>query len=116
MGGDYNTLAKQLGDAKGLLEGLLGANYLPAAAATGDPWIQLFQKINTEYNAGAPFDGNTIYGMSVGYLFVQVLQAAGKDLTRSSLLSAVEKGGFTGPGLGPLRFSADDHSGYGGCG
>ncbi len=23
-------------------------------------------------------------------------------------------GGFAGPGLGPLRFSADDHSGYGG--
>ncbi|MDP9795599.1 ABC-type branched-subunit amino acid transport system substrate-binding protein [Catenuloplanes nepalensis] len=114
VGGDYNTLAKSLGDAAPLLEGLLGANYLPTASATSDPWIQLFQKINTEYNAGAPFDGNTIYGMSVGYLFVQVLQAAGKDLTRESVIEAVEKGGFTGPGLGPLRFSGDDHSGYGG--
>jgi hypothetical protein len=52
--------------------------------------------------------------MSVGYLFVQSLQAAGKDLTREGLISAVEKGGFQGPGLAPLRFSADDHSGYGG--
>lgn len=114
VGGDYNTLAKSLGDAKPLLEGLLGANYLPAASAASDPWVQLFQRINTEYNAGAPFDGNTIYGMSVGYLFVQALQAAGKDLTRESLLDAVKKGGFTGPGLAPLRYSAEDHSGYGG--
>ncbi|GAB7038788.1 MULTISPECIES: ABC transporter substrate-binding protein [Catenuloplanes] len=114
VGGDYNTLAKSLGDAAPLLEGLLGANYLPAASAASDPWVQLFQRINTQYNAGAPFDGNTVYGMSVGYLFVQVLQAAGRELTRESLIDAVEKGGYTGPGLGPLRFSADDHSGYGG--
>lgn len=52
--------------------------------------------------------------MSVGYLFVQSLQAAGKDLTREGLISAIEKNGFQGPGLAPLRFSADDHSGYGG--
>jgi hypothetical protein len=45
---------------------------------------------------------------------VQSLQAAGKDLTREGLISAIEKGGFQGPGLAPLRFSADDHSGYGG--
>ncbi|MDR7274673.1 ABC transporter substrate-binding protein [Catenuloplanes atrovinosus] len=114
VGGDYGTLSKSLGDAAPLLEGMLGANYLPAAAAASDPWVRLFQRINTQFNAGAPFDGNTIYGMSVGYLFVQVLQAAGRDLTRESLIEAVEKGGYTGPGLGPLRFSADDHSGYGG--
>ena len=114
VGGDYSTLAKSLGAGAPLLEGLLGANYLPAAAATSDPWVQLFQRINTQHNPGAPFDGNTIYGMSVGYLFVQVLQAAGRDLTRESLIAAVEKGGYTGPGLGPLRFAPDDHSGYGG--
>ena len=45
--------------------------------------------------------------MAVGYLFVQALLAAGKDLTREGLLEAVEKGGFQGPGLAPLRFSAE---------
>ena len=49
---------------------------------TANPWIQLFTKVNKEYNGDAPFDGNTVYGMSVGYLFVQALLAAGKDLTR----------------------------------
>jgi ABC-type branched-subunit amino acid transport system substrate-binding protein len=114
VGSDYTTLAKQLGDAKGLLEGLIGANYLPSTANTADPWNALFQKINTQYNGGAVFDGNVIYGMSVAYLFVQVLQVAGKNLTRDSLIAAVEKGGYKGPGLAPLRFSKTDHSGYGG--
>ncbi|MBB5872640.1 ABC-type branched-subunit amino acid transport system substrate-binding protein [Allocatelliglobosispora scoriae] len=115
VGGDYTTLAKTLGDAgKPLLEGLTGANYLPAASDTGNPWIQLFQKINKEHNGDAPFDGNIIYGMSVGYLFVQALLAAGKDLTREGIIAAVEKGGFKGPGLAPFLFAKGDHSGYGG--
>lgn len=114
VGGDYNTLAKQLGDAKGLLEGLTGAGYLPLVSQTDDPWIKLFQKINTDYNKGVEFDGNVIYGMSVAYLFVQVLQAAGKDLTREGVIAAVEKGGYVGPGLAPVRYTKTDHSGYGG--
>jgi len=111
---DYPTLAAQLSDPKGLLEGMLALNYMPMATDESDPWIAQFKKINDQYNAGAGFDGNTVYGMAVGYLFVQALLAAGEDLTREGLIEAVEKGGFQGPGLAPLRFSADDHSGYGG--
>lgn len=114
VGADQPTLAKQLGAAAPLLEGMVGTNYLPMQNDTANPWIQLFTKINKSHNGDAPFDGNTVYGMSVGYLFVQVLLAAGKDVTREKVLDAVEKGGFQGPGLAPLRFSADDHSGYGG--
>jgi hypothetical protein len=43
-----------------------------------------------------------------------VLQAAGKDLTRESIIAAVEKGGYKGPGYAPLRYSKTNHSGYGG--
>src|SRR5262249_17311844 len=103
-----------LGDAKGLLEGLVGAGYLPLQSQADDPWIKLFQKINTDYNKGVEFDGNVIYGMSVAYLFVQVLQAAGKDLTPDGLIAPVEKGGYVGPGLAPVRYSKTDHSGFGG--
>ncbi|MET8527359.1 ABC transporter substrate-binding protein [Micromonospora sp. NPDC005172] len=114
VGADQPTLAKQLGAAAPLLEGMVGTNYLPMQNDTANPWIQLFTKINKTHNGDAPFDGNTVYGMSVGYLFVQVLLAAGKDVTREKVIDAVQKGGFQGPGLAPLRFSADDHSGYGG--
>ena len=115
VGADHPTLAAQLGaSAPALLEGMVAANYLPLVTDTADPWIQLFTKINAERNGGAPFDNNVVYGMAVGYLFVQVLQAAGPDLTREGVIAAVEKGGFQGPGLAPLRFSDGDHSGYGG--
>ena len=114
VGSDPTTLAKSLGAAAPLLEGVVAANYLPLNNDDANPWIQLYKKVNTQYNANAEFDNNVVYGMSVGYLFVQALQAAGKDVTRDNLVAAVEKGGFTGPGLTPLRFSDKDHSGYGG--
>ncbi|GIM95761.1 ABC transporter substrate-binding protein [Paractinoplanes toevensis] len=115
VGSDPTTLAKTLGPTGApLLEGVVAANYLPLATDDANPWIQLYKKVNTEFNGNAEFDNNVVYGMSVGYLFVQSLQAAGKDLTRDNLTAAVEKGGFTGPGLVPVRFSAKDHSGYGG--
>jgi len=115
VGGDYLTLAGRLG-AQGtpLLEGLISAGYLPGVEETDNPWIQLFRKINTDHNGGAEFDGNVEYGMSVGYLFVQALAGAGKDLTRAGIIAAVEKGGYSGPGLTPLQFSKDNHSGYSG--
>ncbi|MFV2100981.1 ABC transporter substrate-binding protein [Micromonospora sp. LOL_024] len=114
VGADHPTLARQLGDSAGLLEGLVGLNYLPMQGDSADPWIQLFTKVNNEHNGGVEFDGNIVYGMAVGYLFVQVLQAAGRDLTRESLVQAVGRGGYQGPGVAPLRFSGTDHSGYGG--
>ncbi|MDY7084492.1 MAG: ABC transporter substrate-binding protein [Actinomycetota bacterium] len=114
VGSDPATLAKSLGAAAPLLEGVVAANYLPLANDAANPWIQLYTKVNKEYNGGAELDNNVVYGMSVAYLFVQALQAAGKDLTRDGIIEAVEKGGFTGPALVPVRYSADDHSGYAG--
>jgi branched-chain amino acid transport system substrate-binding protein len=114
VGSDPTTLAKTLGAAAPLLEGVVAANYLPLANDTANPWIQLYTKVNSQYNNNAELDNNVVYGMSVGYLFVQVLMAAGKDLTREKVTEAVQKGGFTGPGLTPVRYSAQDHSGYAG--
>jgi branched-chain amino acid transport system substrate-binding protein len=111
VGADYATVEGLLKGAP-LMEGVITAGYLPSASNTSDPWIQLFQSINKQYNNNAPWDGNVEYGMSVGYLFVQALQAAGKNPTRESIVAAIEKGGFTGPGLVPLAFSSGNHSGY----
>jgi len=113
VGADYTTLSGLLTAAgTPLLEGLLSTSYLPAVDDTANPWIAEFRKLNDQYNNSAPFDGNVEYGFSVGYLFVQALKAAGKDLTRQGIVQAVEKGGFTGPGLAPFRYSKTDHSGY----
>jgi ABC-type branched-subunit amino acid transport system substrate-binding protein len=115
VGADYATLAGLLKAAgTPLLEGVLSTAYLPSVDDATNAWITLFRKLNTQYNSGAGFDGNTEYGFAVGYLFVQALQAAGKSLTRQGIVDAVQKNGFTGPGLSPLRFSATDHSGFSG--
>ncbi|MEU4425906.1 ABC transporter substrate-binding protein [Actinoplanes sp. NPDC024001] len=114
VGADPTTVGKALGAAAPLMEGVVAANYLPLTTDEANPWIQLFKKVNAEHNGNAEFDNNIVYGMSVAYLFVQALQAAGKDLTRDGIIDAVKKNGFQGPGLVPLRFSESDHSGYGG--
>jgi branched-chain amino acid transport system substrate-binding protein len=114
VGGDYRTLAARLGDAgKPLLEGVISGGYLPSPDDTTNPWIQLFQKVNTEQK-GPDWDGNVEYGMAVGYLFVQALLKAGKNLTRQSIVDAINQGGFAGPGIVPLQLSKSNHSGYGG--
>jgi ABC-type branched-subunit amino acid transport system substrate-binding protein len=115
VGSDIVTLTGFLKEAtKPLLEGAVSDLYMPVPTETSNSWIKLFQSVNQKYNNNVPFDGNVEYGMAMAYTTVQALQAAGKDLTRGSLLAAVEKGGFTGPGLVPFRYSKDDHSGYGG--
>lgn len=116
-GADYPTLVGYLGEDVGpqLLQGFVGANYLPSLGGDSD-WVTLFAQINDEYNDGAPFDGNTIYGMSVAYLFAEALQAAGENPTRESLIEAVSSGGLAGNGVLPLAFSGDSHAGYLGVG
>jgi branched-chain amino acid transport system substrate-binding protein len=115
VGSDIVTLTGFLKAATGpLLEGMVSDAYLPIPTDTSNSWIKLFQMVNQKYNNDVPFDGNVLYGMSEAYTFLQVLKSAGKKLNRGSLIAAVEKGGFTGPGLTPFRFSKSDHSGYSG--
>ncbi len=73
-------------------------------------------KIHAQYDASAPFDGNVEYGMANAYTLVQALQAAGKNLTRQALVSAVNNDGksWSGPGLVPFRYTTTVHGGYGG--
>jgi ABC-type branched-subunit amino acid transport system substrate-binding protein len=116
-GGDYPTLVGYLGEdvAPKVLQGFTGANYLPALGGD-DEWVAKFREINDEYNSGAAFDGNTIYGMSVAYLFAEALEAAGEDPTRESLLEAVRGGALAGNGILPLAFAEDSHAAYLGVG
>jgi branched-chain amino acid transport system substrate-binding protein len=115
-GGDYPTLVGYLGEdvAPLLLQGFVSSNYLPFSP--DDAWVELFQRINDEYNDGAPFSGNTVFGMSVGYLFAQALAEAGTNPTRESVLDALETGALTGNGIVPLSFSKGSHAAYDGVG
>ncbi|MBD5785208.1 ABC transporter substrate-binding protein [Cellulosimicrobium terreum] len=115
-GGDYPTLVGYLGEdiAPALLEGFVSTNYL--SFSPDDPWAEHFRTVNEEYNEGATFDGNTVYGMSVAYTFAEALAKAGEDPTRESLVEALESGDVVGAGIMPIGFSADSHAAYSGAG
>ena len=111
-GADYPTLVGYLGEdtAPMLLQGMVSVNYLPFSP--DGEWVELFTRINEEYNAGAPFTGNTVFGMSVGYLFAEALAAAGDEPTRESLIEAIESRAVVGNGIVPLPYSDSNHAGY----
>ena len=115
IGSDPPIVGGLLGTANASLEnGVITDGYLPSEDDVANPWISLFKKIHDQYDASEPFDGNAVYGMSAGYLFVQALQGAGKNLTRQSLINVLNTKGSTykGPGLVPLAFSSTNHGGY----
>jgi branched-chain amino acid transport system substrate-binding protein len=117
LSGLLESFAKQGGaTVKGtdLIQGLITDAYLPGSTDTSNSWIQLFTKVHDKYISNIPMDGNVVYGMSLAYLFAQAVTRAGKDLTRQSLLDAINKGGFTGPGLVATQYSASNHNGYAG--
>ena len=59
-------------------------------------------------------DGNTQYGVALAYTFVQALQKAGKNLTRQSLLNAIDKTARASshPASCPLSYSSSVHFGF----
>jgi ABC-type branched-subunit amino acid transport system substrate-binding protein len=114
VGGLLKEFSKGKADTA-LIEGALTDAYLPSPTDTSNAWIKLFRKIHDQYDQKAPFDGNVEYGMASAYTFAQALKNAGKDPTRQSLVDAVEKGGFSGPGLVPYRYSKSEHGGFGGA-
>jgi ABC-type branched-subunit amino acid transport system substrate-binding protein len=123
VGADYDTLSGLLSSfSKGavggsLLNGLITAGYLPPATDTTNSWIQLFRQIWTTYDSTNKFDGNTEYGLAVGITMVELLHAAGRDLTRQGLVDTLESDGamLDTPGLVPLSYSSTDHYGYQGA-
>jgi branched-chain amino acid transport system substrate-binding protein len=97
-----------------LIEGIITDSYLPpylGPDAASDSWVTLFKKVHEKYLADTVYDGNTEYGMAQAYTFVQVLQKAGKNPTRESLLKALESGGLSGPVLTPFGYGSDSHGG-----
>ena len=123
VGSDPITVGKLLqviskGKASGtaLLDGVITDGYLPSVGDKSNPWIALFKKIHDQYDASAPFDGNVEYGMASAYTLVQALQAAGKNLTRQGIVTAIDNDGgkWTGPGLVPFRYTKTEHGGYAG--
>lgn len=115
VGADANTLLA-LGVKPATIDGVISASFLPDAKDLTDPYVKQFIDINTRYNKGVTFDNYVLAGMNSAMLTVQALRAAGKNLTRAGLMSAIEAKGskFASAGLVPLGYSATSRVGYNG--
>ena len=115
VGGDATTI-KAAGVPAGVLYNAVGASFAPATTDTTDEYVKLFQDIYLKANPTQTFDNNVMIGMNTAFLTAQAIQAAGKNPTRKSLISAIEKSGstFASAALVPLNFSSTSHIGYNG--
>jgi len=115
VGGDSNTLLA-LGVKPTTIDGAVAASFFPDAKDSTDAYVSQFMKINEKYNKGVSFDNIVLQGMNSAMLTVQALRAAGKNLTRTGLIQAVQNKGskFASAGLVPLNYSATSHVGYNG--
>ncbi len=124
VGSDPITLAgllasfaknKTAGFGNSLTQGIITDGYLPSLGSTSNTWIQLFQKIHTQYIPKLPLDGNVAYGLAVGYTFVQAMFKAGRNPTRQDLVSAINSGLPQGVSVAPYAYSASNHDGITGA-
>jgi hypothetical protein len=116
--GLLEAFAKQGGakvNGSQLINGIISDGYLPSLGAQGNSWIALFKKVHDQYDAKAPFDGNVLYGEAVAYTFVQAMLKAGKNPTRTSLISAIQGGLPQGPAIAPYSYTSSDHAGITGA-
>ena len=115
VGGDANTLLA-LGVKSTTIDGIMAASFFPDAKDINDEYVSQFMKINMSYNPGVSFDNVVLQAMNTAMLTVQALRAAGKNLTRAGVISAIETKGstFASAGLVPLNYSTTSHVGYNG--
>jgi branched-chain amino acid transport system substrate-binding protein len=119
VGADPTTLAGLVASfSKGtagasLLNGIVTSGYLPSTSDSSSAWVTLFKQIHDKYISSLPFDGNVIYGMSVGYSFVQLMKKAGQNPSRQDVINTLNGGKLDqGPGIVPFAFSSTNHLGY----
>jgi ABC-type branched-subunit amino acid transport system substrate-binding protein len=99
MGGEENA------------EGVISTAYLKPLIDEDDPGVQQHIEIMGEFLEGAEPSNFTIYGQSVAETMVAVLEAAGQDLNRRTLIEAAESlTDFTCTlCLAPINLSPTDH-------
>ena len=104
--------------ATGLMNGVITNLYQPPESTASNAWVKVEKKILQKYThtlwVKHGLDGNTEYGVALAYTFVQALHAAGKNLTRTSLMKAIDTKAksFKTPGLVPLKYAKTVHYGY----
>jgi branched-chain amino acid transport system substrate-binding protein len=100
----YMRAALQSADAA-TVNGSISTGYVKDPVGTqyaNDPAVQLYKRLMAKYAPNANInDGNYIYGMAKAYDVVKLIEAAGKNPTRASLLKAAQNINWVNPFLLP---------------
>ncbi len=93
-------------------EGILGISPIKAAADTSDPAVAEYQRDLKKYYPDDNPSAYNIFAYAGAKIMVGALQKAGRDLTRASLLKALEEMKDFDTGLtAPVSFSPTEHMG-----
>lgn len=103
-----DALKNELGEAGA---GVIISQVVPFPWDTSIPVVEEYQRLLKQYAPDQPVGFVSMEGFITAKFFVEAVKAAGTDLTREGLISAVErKGNFDLGGI-TLTFSANDHQG-----
>ena len=123
IGGDTATLQTLLSEfsedtdaedvpADAFLDGAIVTSYMPRVEDEDDEWAQHFLSMYEEHGDDDMPTNTTMFGMTQAVMFAQVLKSAGEDLTRQSLVDALDEQEWQGPGFTPFASSDGDHGGH----
>ena len=85
------------------VEGIMGVEVYPLPTEPG-PFLDLYRADMKKYFPNLPLDTTNLYGYQKAALFVEAMQRTGRNLTRESLLKAIESIKDWDPGWG-LKYS-----------
>ena len=106
VGGDATTL-RLAGVPVAVLNNAIGFSPVPATTDMKDEYVKFFSDIYAKAVPGQAFDLNVLLGMNTAFMTAQALKAAGPNLTRKSLINAINTKGatFANSALVPAAYS-----------
>jgi ABC-type branched-subunit amino acid transport system substrate-binding protein len=106
VGGDATTI-RATGVPAAVLTNAIGFSPVPATTDMKDEYVKFFSDIYAKAVPGSPFDLNVLLGMNTAFMTAQALKAAGPNLTRKTLINAINTKGatFANSALVPAAYS-----------
>ena len=119
-------MVTSVGSEPAIIKGILGANatalmnkmytpsFLTAITDTGNPYVSQMKTLVEA--SGLPWNFYTYYGVNSAYVMAQALKAAGPNLTRAGLLTALQtkSSTFRSAATVPLVITPSSHQGLSG--
>jgi branched-chain amino acid transport system substrate-binding protein len=95
----------------GHAEGIIGLCYYPDPNISKETGVIEYRELMNKYYPGKALNRYSLYGYAFGYLIVEGLKRAGRDLTRESFVDAMEsiKNWDSAGIMPPVSFSKADH-------